>query len=320
VQRFAIVVALAGGLAFGGACSGDDSGGSDSGASDDGGSGSSTSTAAEPEYYVSLGDSYASGYQPNPEGGPGANTDDGFAYQVPGIAAEAGYDLELVNFGCGGATTTSILESPGCPQGALGPDADSYDGESQADAAEGFLEEHQGEVALITVSIGGNDVTSCAAEPDAVGCVATAVEGIEANLSELMPRLRAAAGPDTVIVGITYPDVILGGYLSDDPGVQQLAQLSIIAFEDFINPALQQQYEAVDGVFVDVTAATGAYGPFDETTTLEPYGEIPVPVAQVCELTWYCEFQDIHARTPGYRLIAELVVDAFVETTPIPAS
>jgi lysophospholipase L1-like esterase len=316
------VVALSAALVFAGACSGDDDG-------DGGASGSSTtdSTTAdatagggEPQYYVSLGDSYASGYQPNPAGGPGANTDDGFAYQVPGIAAEAGYDLELVNFGCGGATTTSILESPGCPEGALGPDADSYDGESQADAAEAFLEEHQGEVALVTVSIGGNDVTSCAAEADAVGCVATAVEGIEANLSELMPRLRAAAGSDTVIVGTTYPDVILGGYLSDDPGVQQLAELSIVAFEDFINPALQEQYEAVDGVFVDVTAATGAYGPFDETTTLEPYGEIPVPVAQVCELTWYCEFQDIHAKTRGYRLIAELVVDAFVETTTIPAA
>ncbi len=314
------MVALAAVLVVTGACSGDDG---DSGASSttgDAATADSTTGSGEPQLYVSLGDSYASGYQPNPEGGPGANTDDGFVYQVPGMAAEAGYDLELVNFGCGGATTTSLLESPGCAEGALGPDADSYDGESQAEAAEAFLEEHEGEVALVTVSIGGNDVTSCVGEADVVGCVATAVEGIAANLGELMPRLRAAAGPDTVIVGTTYPDVILGGYVSDDPGVQQLAELSIIAFEDFINPTLQEQYEAVDGVFVDVTEATGAYGPFDETTTLEPYGEIPVPVAQVCELTWYCEFQDIHAKTSGYRLIAELVVDAFVETTTIPAS
>ena len=57
-----------------------------------------------------------------------------------------------------------------------------------------------------------------------------------------------------------------------------------------------------------MTAATGAYGPLDETTTIAAYGVIPVPVAKVCEYTYYCEFRDIHARTSGYRLIAELIV------------
>jgi hypothetical protein len=35
---------------------------------------------------------------------------------------------------------------------------------------------------------------------------------------------------------------------------------------------------------------------------------IPVPVARACELSFYCEFRDIHARTAGYTLIAELIV------------
>ena len=55
-------------------------------------------------------------------------------------------------------------------------------------------------------------------------------------------------------------------------------------------------------------APTGAYGPLEETTTLEPYGVIPVPVAKACELSYTCEFRDIHARTIGYTLIAELIV------------
>ncbi len=42
-------------------------------------------------------------------------------------------------------------------------------------------------------------------------------------------------------------------------------------------------------------------------TTLFPYGSLPVAVAQACELTYYCAFRDIHARTDGYRLIADLV-------------
>jgi hypothetical protein len=66
--------------------------------------------AAKPQqqYYVSLGDSYASGFQPT-AAGQGANTRNGFAYQVPKLARARGYRLELVNFGCGGATTDSLL-------------------------------------------------------------------------------------------------------------------------------------------------------------------------------------------------------------------
>ena len=56
-----------------------------------------------------------------------------------------------------------------------------------------------------------------------------------------------------------------------------------------------------------MTARTGAYGSLEELVPL-PGGElVPEPVAKVCELTYYCEFRDIHARTDGYRTIAKLV-------------
>jgi len=32
-----------------------------------------------------------------------------------------------------------------------------------------------------------------------------------------------------------------------------------------------------------------------------------VPVANVCRLTYYCVYRDIHARTGGYKVIAELI-------------
>ena len=47
----------------------------------------------------------------------------------------------------------------------------------------------------------------------------------------------------------------------------------------------------------------------DELVTMEPYGVIPRPVAEVCRLTYYCAYRDIHARTSGYRVIAELVAE-----------
>ncbi len=257
---------------------------------------------APPEYYVSLGDSYASGYQPTV-----GNNGEGFAYQVGGFARSRGYRLTLVNFGCGGATTTSLLTQIGCPRRGQGPNSPIYSRTTQIAAAESFIRRNRANVKLITVSISGNDVTKCAEVPiDQVGtCVGAALTGINANLSRTVKRLRTAAGPRPRIVGITYPDVILGGWVR--PGGRALAEPSVAVFRNLINPALKKQYESVKGTFVDVTAATGAYTPLDQTTSLAPYGTIPVAVAKVCQLTWYCQRGDIHANRAGYRLIAKLV-------------
>lgn len=266
-------------------------------------------TKASPvDYYVSLGDSYAAGYQAT---GPhsGANTTNGFAYQVVGLAQKKGYKFKLVNFGCAGATTTSIIDSVGCPQVLLGPGASPYpSGDTQAQAAEAFLKAHRGKVGLVTVSISGNDVTHCATVAQPISCVAAALVTIKTNLTTLLNGLRAAAGPDVRIVGTTYPDVILSEYLSTNSSAKSLASLSVTAFKDLINPLLEKEYESVGGSFVDVTQATGAYGPMTATTDLAPYGVIPVPVAKVCELTYMCEYDNIHPKTPGYTIIAKLVV------------
>jgi lysophospholipase L1-like esterase len=256
--------------------------------------------APKRQLYVSLGDSYAVGYQPT----VARSTRHGFADQIPALARKRGYRLKLVNFGCGGATTASILHAKGCGSPPVrGP---KYPGRTQAAAAERFLRAHRGQVALVTVSIGGNDVTACAAAADPIACVSTAVESIKRNVGKLAEGLRRAAGPKVRIVGTTYPDVILGLWVHDPPN-QDLAKLSIVAFEQFINPALQNAYAKGHAGFVDVTSATGAYGSLDRTTTLAPYGTIPVPVAKVCRLTYYCSLGDIHSRTSGYHVIAKLV-------------
>jgi len=266
-----------------------------------------TAQAAKPkrQYYVSLGDSYATGFQPTAPG-QGANTRNGFAYQVPRLANARGHRFRLVNFGCGGATTVSLLESKGCDPRALGPGGRRYPGRTQIAAAERFLRRHRGEVGLITVSIGGNDVTGCAREAEPIPCVVAGVTAINENVIKIAERLRAAAGGKARIVGTTYPDAILGQWVGDNAN-QELARLSVAAFKDFINPALSKAYQAVGGRLVDVTAASGAYGSLDELVTLPSGAQVPKPVAEVCRLTYYCEFRDIHARTSGYRLIAELV-------------
>jgi lysophospholipase L1-like esterase len=260
------------------------------------------------KWYVSLGDSDAAGWQAT---GPhaGHTTRNGFAYQLTDEASDKGYHFTLRNFGCGGATTTSILDSIGCPAAALGPGAAPYPAATQADAAVEFLKQHKGQIGLITVSIGGNDVTKCAAEANPVPCVAGAINSVKTNVTKLVSELRDAAGPDVPIRGITYPDVILGEYLSGPSG-QQLASLSVTAFKSLINPALSAAYASVGGKLVDVTTATGAYTPLTQTTTLAPYGTIPVAVAKVCSLTYYCQYKDIHPHTDGYKIIADLLLDS----------
>ncbi len=261
-----------------------------------------TDAAASPRFYVSLGDSYAIGYQP----GRGV-TRNGYADQVVAKAAGRGYRLRLVNYGCGGATTTSILQATSCPAGARARGGPDTAGLTQAAAAEAFLRAHAGKVALVTVSIGGNDVTMCAASRDPVGCVLQATASIKANITRLATELRAAAGPNVPIVGTTYPDVILGQWVHP-PVSRNLAQLSVTAFRSLINPTLRQSYAAAQGRFVDVTAATGAYVPFAKMVRLAPYGVIPTAVARACTYSYYCKVGDIHATTAGYGVIAALIV------------
>ena len=266
---------------------------------------SPAAASSAPTYYVSLGDSYSVGYQPGLGSTPG--------YTVY-VAKKT--HLKLVNFGCGGATTTSIIASVGCPDplphtaGAV-----LYPTTTQAAAAEAFLAAHRGHIGLITVSISGNDVTSCVGNPNPVACVGAATKGISTNVTALVTALRTAAGPGVPLIGLTYPDVVLGSYVypSRTPTASgvSLAKLSVVAFKDLINPTLTKAYAAAAGRLVDVTAASGAYTSLSRTVRLPPYGRIPVPVASVCRLTWFCAQGNIHATTRGYTFIGRLVVAQF---------
>lgn len=301
-RRLGLILTLAAAVALGAAaCSSSDE------------KSSAAPAAEEPQFYVSLGDSYASGYQPPHDGDPGGNNTNGFAYQLVGKLKAKGIDVTLKNFGCGGATTVSILQTNGCNPKALGPEGVVYTDVPQAAAAETFIKENPGRIALITVSIGGNDITSCAAAADPVPCVGAAVGNVKTNVSQLAQQLRAAAGPNVPIVGITYPNVILGEWVpapeasSNQAANQGLATLSVTAFEQFINPALKEAYESAGGKFVDVTTATGGFTPLTETTDYPPYGSVPVAVAKVCGYSFFCNLRDIHATTEGYGVIADLI-------------
>jgi lysophospholipase L1-like esterase len=270
-------------------------------------------TKTAPPYYLSLGDSYSVGYQ-------------------PGIGATAGYTayvakkekMQLENFGCGGATTSSILNAIGCLESGYGPvaatDAVPYPTTTQEQAALAFIgtTANHGKVRLITVSIGGNDVTSCGSAPNPVTCVGAASTAIQTNVthlvSDLGSALTAAGDTNAKIIGLTYPDVILGDYVfpAGAPNIT-LANESVQAFDLLVNPTLKTAYTSVpQGSFVNVTQAPykAATSGDDTKTTikLNPYGKIPASVWEICKLTYYCTLGNIHANTKGYTFIGQLIV------------
>jgi len=198
-----------------------------------------------------------------------------------------------------------------------------YAGITQEQPALNFISAHKGKVRLVTVSIGGNDFDGCSTTP----CVKAAMPTMEANIKSLVGSLSRALvrASDTQarIVGLTYPDVELGLYVfpADPPAPASVlqAQASVLAFDNVINPTLKKAYLPVSrsstrSSFVNVTSAP--YGKAikgDDTVLsltehLAPYGTVPVSVAEVCQLTYFCSPGNIHATTQGYTFIGKLVV------------
>ncbi|MGA3146490.1 MAG: GDSL-type esterase/lipase family protein [Acidimicrobiales bacterium] len=269
----------------------------------------SVSQAAGPPrpYYLSLGDSYSIGYQ------PGIGGTSGYTGYVAGKL-----NLQPENFGCGGATTSSLVGTKGCGDPAS-QDAVHYTGITQERAALNFIAAHKGAVHLVTISIGGNDFDGCTTVP----CVKSAMPPMEAGVKSLVGSVERAlvSASDTGarIIGLTYPDVDLGLYVyPHNPPASaavSLAKSSILAFDDLINPTLKKSYLSVSGTsFVDVTSAPYMKATRGDDTSLSlieelaPYGTVPVAVGEVCQLTYFCSQGNIHADTAGYTFIGSLVV------------
>jgi lysophospholipase L1-like esterase len=269
--------------------------------------------AAGPRYYLSLGDSLAQGMQPNPAGLT-LNTDQGYADQLYALEKRKFPQLRLVKLGCGGETTTSFLTGHGNAADALLLGCHPAGG-SQMAAAERFLRRHRrrGEVALLTLDIGANDVDGCeSAGTIATGCVIRGVGHIAANLPLILRRLRRAAAPGTPMAAMTLYDPFLALYLM--PGARQEA-LTSVRYARNLNEGLIRLYRAASFRVARVDSAFRTYDTSKTTTLAGQPRPVPVAVAEVCRLTWMCApapvGPNIHANQTGYGLIARVFAGAF---------
>lgn len=264
--------------------------------------------------YLALGDSVGAGTQlPEPF------TNNGYTNKLFKHLREE-YDFDtFVNLACPAEDTAEMISGAGGPtsDGSLcyGPTGIfPPGGSSQLDAAEAYLLANPGEVRLITIVLGANDLLACDLddpEPMLQRCIGGQLVQIANNLPQILMRLQAAA-PSVPIVAMNYYNPNLAFWVTGPEG-QALATLSLNLTTAF-NGTLGTIYS---WFYVPVA---------DVETTFKTFriagGDPPKNVRATCRLTLMCEKSgpdfvlsdydpltpgpqtDIHPSNKGYKKIA----------------
>ena len=253
--------------------------------------GAAQAASTSAQYYVALGDSLGAGTGASTPSNDYVN----LVYQHE-LARHPG--LQLMNLSCGGATTGSVINGPGC----------SFATGTQLGDAEAFLRAHSGQVTLLTIDIGGNDVDGCASSSGInATCVQNGLNAISTNLPQILHGLRAAY-PKLAIYGMDYYDPFLDQWLTGPSGqtVAQVSEQGAVV----LNNELGQIYGANTAAMADPAtlfqttnfALTGSY---NGTT-------VPENVALICAWTLMCSQNNIHTNDQGHAELAlafETVID-----------
>ncbi|MFH5823420.1 SGNH/GDSL hydrolase family protein [Georgenia sp. AZ-5] len=248
-------------------------------------------------WYVQLGDSLAAGFQP----APGASSVDpagGYADEVLRAVRSREPETSLVNLGCPGATTVTMIEGGG---------ACRYDAGSQLAQAVEFLDAHARTTRLVTVVVGANDILplvrgGCAT----VECLAAPLEAYAAGLAVILDSLRTAAAKTDIVV-LNYYNPVLASWLLGAAG-QQAATASV-ALQGALNAVIAAEAAAVGAAVADVG---GAFSSTDLSVTAES-APLPRNVNLICAWTWMCTDQDIHPNDAGYAVIGAAVAQAYLD-------
>jgi lysophospholipase L1-like esterase len=253
-------------------------------------------------YYLALGDSLSVGDQPNAKGVT-LPTSHGYADQLYATLHKTDASLHFYKLGCPGETSATMNKGGVC--GYKGDDRYSLTARkgNQLAAALDFIQRHRGQVTLITLDIGANDLNGCIALgsiPKIENCVPPVFAAIEKNLAATLEALRAAA-PKATIAGMTYYDPELVAWLTGKSG-QTFAQGSV-ALAGVFGEILTGVYEKLGALVADMFTS------FDTTditqlVNVPGHGKLPKDVAVICKWTFECTRPPIgpdeHGTNQGY--------------------
>jgi hypothetical protein len=139
---------------------------------------------------------------------------------------------------------------------------------------------HRGHIALVTISIGGNDVVPCMSRPGAASCFVNGLSKMKANISTIVAGLRDAIGPHVPVVGMNVYDPLLGDWLA--PGTGRSLAVAAVAGVGLLSKTMGQAYRADGSSMADVQ---GAYHSANLTHFVSSrWGRVPVAVASACTL------------------------------------
>ena len=252
----------------------------------------SESSSSDAPLYVALGDSLAAGYQP----GGGELRDSAYPALAVSRLAGTGASLRLENLGCSGETTTSLLEGGRC----------DFDAGTQIEQAEKVLEEARGNVGLVTIDIGGNDLLRCVRFESGIdaACVDAGVSTVGKNLPVILERLTAAAGGDVPVLVIGYYNPWVAAKALDQPitGIAAAAK----AYTR-LSTTIEKAATSSGATFVGLDEA---FGTNDTTPTTIGGRTLPENAARVCTLTNLCTARDIHFSDEGAATVARVVAEA----------
>jgi lysophospholipase L1-like esterase len=266
-----------------------------------------TTSATTHTYYLSLGDSLAQGVQPN-SSGQSVETKQGYPDQLFTALRLGNPTLKLVKLGCPGETTGTMISGGIC----------TYSQGNQLAAAAAFLASHPGQVQLVTIDIGANDLNPCLALTD-ITQIAQCLEGvfptIQANLTTIMSTLTSASGTAAPpMIGMAYYDPELADWLQGTPAAQTLAQDSVALAQGF-NTLLGGVYRHFGAKVANVYKSFHT-GQFAAKVTLPAFGKVPKDVGYICSLTWMCAAPpvgpNIHANRLGYGVIANTFLNVYL--------
>jgi lysophospholipase L1-like esterase len=243
------------------------------------------------QYYLSLGDSVSFGYQEVKQNADVAATgtadpstfNTGFTDDFGRMLRAIDPDIQTVNLACPGESTVTYMNG-GCPYPFQLHT--SYTG-SQQSAALTFLKAHAGQVGVITLFMGANDILQmvdrCGGIQN-INCVTENLPGtlrtLQANLSQIISTLQAAA-PDADLVLLT----VYNPFAASSPVTNALAQPVLDIYGGL---ASQYNLRLVD-----------MYTPFN---LAQPQPET------LCADTFVCgPLHDIHPTDTGYLLMAKQV-------------
>jgi lysophospholipase L1-like esterase len=243
-----------------------------------------------PVYYLALGDSLSRGIQPNPTTGVLFETTQGYVDDLYAHLRLRRPGLRLAKLGCSGETTSTMIIGGVC----------QYPLVSQLEQAAQFLQTNT--VALVTLSIGGDNILHClSVQGIDQTCVTNGIGMAAANLPYILARLRAAAGPNVPIVAMNYYDPFLGLWIYGPVG-KALADQSL-EITKFFNQLLGGIYAQAQVPVADVARAF-------RITNTTPVSAFHVPFNVLLTLAWTWmglpppRGPDIHPNAIGYAVIA----------------